>query len=131
GRLMLSDMGLTLDPLLPVQREAVRSEREPLLILGAAGTGKTRTLEARFTALVEAGCRPERMLFLSPATARADASRARLERLLEAGYDELFAITPVNLAGLILKEAGPGVDPLEPVLGPAERFALLLEGIDR
>jgi DNA helicase-2/ATP-dependent DNA helicase PcrA len=128
---MLADVGLTLDPLLPVQRQAVICEREPLLLLGAAGTGKTRTLEARFVALVERGCRPERMLFLAASEARADASRARLERLLDAGYDELFVLTPVELAGLILKAAGPGVDPLEPVLGPAERFAMLLDGIDR
>src|SRR6516164_6841877 len=115
---MLSDVALTLDPLLPVQREAVTCEREPLLVLGAAGTGKTRTLEARFVALVERGCRPERMLFLTASEARADASRARIERLLQAGYDELFALTPVELAGLILRGAGPGVDALEPLLGP-------------
>ena len=46
------------------------------------------------------------------------------------GYDELFVISPVELAALILSAAGPGVDPLEPVLGPAERFAMLLERID-
>ena len=40
-------------------------------------------------------------------------------------------ISPVELAALILNGAGPGVDPLEPVLGPAERFAMLLERIDR
>ena len=39
---MLSDVGLTLDPLLAIQREAVTCEREPLLILGGAGTGKSR-----------------------------------------------------------------------------------------
>jgi DNA helicase II / ATP-dependent DNA helicase PcrA len=128
---MLSDMELTLDTLLPVQRDAVTCEHEPLLILGAAGTGKTRTIEARFAGLVERGCRPERLLFLTPSAARADASRARIEQRLEGGYDELFAITPVELAALVLNAAGPGVDPLEPVLGPAERFAMLLEGIDR
>ncbi len=128
---MLSDIGLTLDPLLPVQRQAVTCDREPLLVLGAAGTGKTRTLEGRFLALVEQGCRPEQLLLLTPSAARADATRTRLERRLEGGYDELFVITPVELAALILSAAGPGVDPLEPVLGPAERFAMLLERIDR
>ena len=126
---MLSDVGLTLDPLLPVQREAVTCDREPLLVLGAAGTGKTRTLEHRFTWFVEQGCRPERVLLLTPSDARADATRARLERVLESGYDELFVISPVELAGLLLSAAGPGVDPLDPVLGPAERFAMLLERI--
>ncbi len=128
---MLADVGLTLDPLLPVQRNAVTCEREPLLVIGAAGTGKTRTLEARFLGLVEQGCRPERVLLLTPSVARADATRGRLERVLEGGYDELFVMAPVELAHLILSGAGPGVDPLEPVLGPAERFAMLLERIDQ
>ncbi len=128
---MLSDMALTLDTLLPVQRDAVTCEHEPLLILGAAGTGKTRTIEARFGAIVERGCRPERMLFLTPSAARADASRARLEQGLDGGYDELFAITPVELAASVLNAAGPGSERLEAVLGPAERFAMLLEGMNR
>ena len=131
ANLMLSDIGLTLDPLLPVQRDAVTCDREPLLVLGAAGTGKTRTIEGRFLWFVEQGCRPEQVLLLTPSEARADATRARLERGLEGGYDELFVTSPVELAALILSAAGPGVDPLEPVLGPAERFAMLLEGIDR
>jgi len=129
--LMLSDVGLTLDPLLPVQREAVTCDREPLLVVGAAGTGKTRALEGRFVRFVEQGCGPERVLLLTPSGARADATRARLERALERGYDELFVMWPVELASLILSGAGPGLDPLEPVLGPAERFAMLLERIDR
>jgi superfamily I DNA/RNA helicase/RecB family exonuclease len=129
--LMLSDVGLILDPLLPIQRDAVTCDREPLLVLGAAGTGKTRTLEGRFLWFVEQGCRPENLLLLTPSEARADATRARLERVLEGGYDELFVISPVELAALSLSAAGPGVDPLEPVLGPAERFAMLLERIDR
>ena len=135
---MLSDMALTLDPLLPAQREAVTCEHEPLLVLGAAGTGKTRTIEARFLSLVEQGRRPERMLLLTASAARADASRVRLERGLQAGYDEMFVLTAVDLAELILGVAGVGggiggssIDPLEPVLGPAERFAMLLDGIGR
>ncbi|HET6869459.1 MAG TPA: ATP-dependent DNA helicase [Solirubrobacteraceae bacterium] len=124
-------MALTLDPLLPAQREAVTCAAQPLLLLGAAGTGKTRTIEARFGGLVERGCRPERMLFLTPSTARADASRARLEQGLSHGYDELFVLTAVELAAFLLNAAGPGVDLLEPVLGPAERFSMLLDGIDR
>ena len=128
---MLSDIGLTLDPLLPVQRDAVTCDREPLLVLGAAGTGKTRTLEGRFLWFVEQGCRPENVLLMTPSEARADATRARLERGLESGYDELFVTSPVELAALILRAAGPGAGPLEPVLGPAERFAMLLERIDQ
>ena len=38
---MLSDVALTLDDLLPAQREAVTHRGGPLVVLGAAGTGKT------------------------------------------------------------------------------------------
>jgi DNA helicase II / ATP-dependent DNA helicase PcrA len=123
-------VALTLDPLLPVQRRAVTCEREPLVVLGPAGTGKTRTIEARLEWLVERGSRPERLLLLTPSAARADASRARLEQMLAGGYDELFVTSPVDLAALIVSTAGPRVDPLEPVLDPAERFAMLLERLD-
>ena len=68
------------------------------------------------------------MLLLTASDARADASRVRLEQALEGGYDELFVLTPVEAGRVAPGVAGAGVDPLEPVLGPAERFAMLLEG---
>jgi UvrD/REP helicase N-terminal domain len=76
SNLILSDMGLTLDPLLPIQRDAVTCDCEPLLVLGAAGTGKTRTLEGRFTWFVEQGCRPERVLPTRPGRASSLCSTA-------------------------------------------------------
>jgi DNA helicase II / ATP-dependent DNA helicase PcrA len=127
---MLSDVALALDPLLSVQRRAVACDREPLIVLGAAGTGKTRTIEARLQWLVERGSRPERLLLVTASAARADATRARLEHMVEGGYDELFVTSPVDLAALIVGTARPGVDPPEPVLDPAERFAMLLERLD-
>ncbi|MBV9803937.1 MAG: ATP-dependent helicase [Solirubrobacterales bacterium] len=71
------------------------------------------------------------MLLLAPSAARADASRARLEQGLRQGYDELFVLTAVEASALMLGSAGQGTASLEPVLGPAERFAMLLGGIDR
>ena len=52
---MLSDVALTLDSLLPAQREAVTYPGARLLVLGGAGTGKTRVIEDRFHCLVEQG----------------------------------------------------------------------------
>ncbi len=102
----------------------------PLLVIGAAGTGKTRVLEARFRWLVEQGCGPERIVVLTPSAAGADALRTRLEGVLERGYEELFVLTPVQLAGLILNGAGSGLDAFESMLDAGERFAMLLERID-
>ena len=39
-------------------------------------------------------------------------------------------ITPVELGALIAGRATPGADALDSVLGPGERFAMLLERID-
>jgi DNA helicase-2/ATP-dependent DNA helicase PcrA len=127
----LSDTrSLTLDGLLHAQREAVTHRDGPLVVLGAAGTGKTRVIEARFQWLVEQGARPERVLVLSAFAARADALRARLEVGLRRGYDELFVLTPPELAGLVIDDTGAAFDSLESMLHPGDRLAMLRERID-
>jgi DNA helicase-2/ATP-dependent DNA helicase PcrA len=125
---MLSDVELTPDGLLPVQREAVTYTGGPLLITGAAGTGKTRVLETRFRWLVAKGIQPEKIAVLTPTAARADAMRERLEEALDRGYEQLFMLTPLELAGVILGETGDEF--LNSILGPGDRLAMLLERID-
>ncbi len=119
-----------LDGLLPAQSEIATHTDGRVLIFGAAGTGKTRVLEARFGWLVAQGCAPERIGVLVPTGARAAALRARLETRLRRGYDELFVLTPAALAGLVLRAAGAGADPFESVLTPGDRLAMLVERID-
>src|ERR1700694_5519417 len=52
---MLSDVALAQDGLLPEWRDVVTYRDGPLLVLGAAGTGKTSLIEARFCWLRRAG----------------------------------------------------------------------------
>jgi DNA helicase II / ATP-dependent DNA helicase PcrA len=125
---MLSDVALMLDALLPAQRQAVTHSGGRLLVLGPAGTGKTRVLKERFRWLVEEGCSPERIALLTPTAARADAMREELEQTLEHGYEQLFVLTPVELAAAVLHDAGE--DPLGSALGPDDRLAMLLDRID-
>jgi superfamily I DNA/RNA helicase/RecB family exonuclease len=127
---MLSDVGSTLEELLPAQRDAVTFRSGPLLVNGGAGTGKTMVLVERFLWLVEHGSCLERVAIVTPSPARADALRARLEARLTGGYEQLFVTTPVELAAIVLSGGAPSVDVLDSLLGPSERFAMLLERID-
>jgi DNA helicase-2/ATP-dependent DNA helicase PcrA len=127
---MLADVAPTLDGLLPAQRDAVAHLDSRLVVLGAAGTGKTRVIAARFCWLVSQGCRPERIAVVAPSTARADALRGMLEGTLDRGYEELFVLTPTQLAAVILGGVGPEFGGIGSTLGPGDRLALLVERID-
>jgi DNA helicase-2/ATP-dependent DNA helicase PcrA len=119
-----------LDGLLPAQAQAVTHSEARVVVRGAAGTGKTHVVQARFRWLVAEGCDPERIGVLVPTDARAAGLRARIETRLRRGYDELYVLTPAQLAGLVLQAAGAGADPFESVLTPGDRLAMLVERID-
>jgi DNA helicase II / ATP-dependent DNA helicase PcrA len=108
---------------------AVAHGRGGLVVVGAAGTGKTRLIERRFRWLVDQGVAPDRLAVVVPSAARADALRGRLEAELERGYEQLFVLTPVELGALVLDQTG-GADVISSILGPGERLAMLLERID-
>jgi DNA helicase-2/ATP-dependent DNA helicase PcrA len=71
------------DELNPEQRRAATHGDGPLLIIAGAGTGKTTTLAARVTTLLERDVRPERILLL---TFSRRASREMLDRAERAGH---------------------------------------------
>ena len=127
-----------LDGLTDLQHEAATHSDRRLIVLGAAGSGKTRVIEARFRWLVREGCPPERIALLVPTAGRAAALRARIEGRLEVGYERLFVLTPAQLAGVVLRGAraglgalaGAGWDPADSVLTQGDRLAMLLERID-
>ncbi|MGI9184357.1 MAG: ATP-dependent helicase [Solirubrobacteraceae bacterium] len=119
-----------LDGLTDAQRAAVTHSGRRLIVRGAAGTGKTRVIESRFRWLIEQGCPPERLGLIAPTEGRAAALRDRLETVLELAYEELYVLTPPELAGLILSRAGAGADPLAAALGAGDRLAMLVGRID-
>ena len=81
-----------LDGLTPAQRAIVAHRGGPLIVVGAAGTGKTRTLLARHAWLATAGgLAPEQVLALTASEAAADALREALGehvRLARSGATE-------------------------------------------
>ncbi len=102
----------------------------PLLVEGPAGSGKTWLLLERFQYLVERGTMPDRLVLLLPSSGRADAARARLEQRLTDGYRELVVVAPTEFAATIMRRAGTRLEPLDQVLSPGDRLAMLAERID-
>jgi DNA helicase II / ATP-dependent DNA helicase PcrA len=126
---LLND-GAGLTDLTPAQRAAVVHERPRLLVLGVAGSGKTRVLRARFQWLISSGVAPERLAVLVPSANRARALQAALETCPSAGFERLHVLTPPGLAALALQ--GSPVAPAWPVepLSAGDRLAMLAERVD-
>ncbi len=101
----------------------------PLLIRGAAGSGKTKLILDRYRWLVEQGTLPERIVLLTPSAARADAARGALEEQLRDGYTELVVVTPPQFAAAVLRRAGSRRDLLAATLSAGDRLAMLAERI--
>jgi DNA helicase II / ATP-dependent DNA helicase PcrA len=105
----------------------------PLLVLGAAGTGKTELLARRLARLAAAGTHPERVLVIGSTRATARRLRERSEALLEGPFEELWVGSWDSLGERILRDhsEAAGLDPFFDVLGPAERLAMLLDRLDQ
>ena len=115
------------------QQAVVRHRGAPLLLLGAAGTGKTRTLVERHAWLAtEGGVAPEQVLVLTGTEAAADAVRSEVEALLERGFEELAVHTIHGAAARLLRDEAleAGLDPFVAPVAPADRLAMLLEHVD-
>ena len=120
------------------QAHAVTHPGGPLLVLGAAGTGKTTVLVERFAWLVSQGVAPEAILALSPSSSAAAALRRRIEDALQRPYEELAVHSVRELSTRLLRDEGAdaGVDPFFAPVTRADLFlgvavALVLLGVVR
>ncbi len=125
-------MPAALDGLSPAQHAAAAHAGGPLLIVGGAGSGKTRTLLARFAWLVEQGEAPEAILLLARSERAADALRRQVEETIARAYEALAVTTVHDLCARLLREhaLAAGVDPFAVAISRADRVAMLLERID-
>ncbi len=96
-----------LEGLNPEQREAVLCLDKPLLIVAAAGTGKTRVITHKIAHLVrERGIQPWNILGVTFTNKAANEMRARIEGLTGIAA-RLFPLSTFHSLGLrLLREAG-------------------------
>ena len=115
------------------QHEAVAHPGGPLLVIGGAGSGKTRLLAERFAWLASNGTSPESILVLAFSPAAADELRERIEQRLDRPASEEPAVTTFGgLCARLLRDEAleAGIDPFATPVSPADRLAMLLERID-
>src|SRR5690348_14588006 len=115
------------------RNEVIGHRGGPLVVTGAAGSGKTTLIAERFLWLVEQGIEPSRIGVVTPSRGRADALRERLEGALTRGYEELLVGTPVDLAAAVMDRTGTGPSgskALMALLAPGDRLAMLVERLD-
>ena len=120
------------DGLNAAQLEAVTHPGGPLLVVGAAGTGKTSTLVERFAWLVEQGAAPESILSLTYSPSAAAELLERLESRIDRPHEDAQVASFRNMCERLLRDEAleAGLDPFFASVTPADRLALLLERID-
>ena len=114
-------------------RQRAAAHRDgPLLVLGAAGTGKSELLARRLADLAAAGTPPDRVLVIGARRATARRLRDRCEALLDGPYEELWVGDWDEIGERLLRDhaEAAGLDPFFDVLGRAERLAVLLDRFD-
>ena len=122
-----------LDSLTAEQRGVVTHRGGPLLVVGGAGTGKTRALLARHAWLATSGAaEPEEVLALTSSERAADALRSGVEDSLDRGFAELAVHTVHGFCARLLHDEAleAGIGPFVTPVTPADRLAMLLERVD-
>jgi superfamily I DNA/RNA helicase/RecB family exonuclease len=109
----------------PDQRRVLEHRRGPLLVLGAAGTGKTVLLRERFARLVEGGADPERVALVTRSKRDRAQTRAALLDRLAAPLPSVRVFTVHALAFHVLGQRYAHLGYTEPprVLSASDHFA--------
>ena len=114
------------------QRLVADHREGPLLVLGAAGTGRSEALARRLTSLVSDGVAADRILILTRTRAAASRLLDRCELLLDQPYTELWVGTYREVSERLLRAHAmeAGLDPFFATVELPDRLAILLDRLD-
>lgn len=104
------------------QYAAVNDTEGPLLILAAAGTGKTKTLVSRVVHLIDIGVPPEKILLLTFTNKAADEMKSRAVASLDNRCDGITACTYHSFCASMLRiyHKAAGLDANYSIMTPGE-----------
>jgi superfamily I DNA/RNA helicase len=106
----------------PSQQAAVDHRQGPLLILAGAGSGKTRVLTHRISALLNEGVKPEAILAVSFTNKAADEMRERMEALCGRARAKALVLSTFHSFGVRF------VNEEKQALGLGKRFVIFDQG---
>lgn len=114
------------------QYAAVTAPDGPVLVIAAAGTGKTRTLTYRVAWLVERGIEAQRILLLTFTNRAAREMLERAERLAGKGVSGIWGGTFHHMANRLLRRHAErlGYRPEYTILDQEDSRALIRECLD-
>lgn len=123
----------------PLQRSAARAPEGPILLIGGAGTGKTRTLLGRISALIHGGASPFTITYLTFNSKSADNARKLLYELPidPRTHRAIFIGTLHSYASNYLRQTGAaalGISPSYTIWDPNDASQVindLLENLPR
>ncbi len=114
------------------QRVVAQHREGAMLVLGAAGTGRSEALALRLASLVEEGVDADRVLVLTRSRAAASRLLERCETLVDRPYTELWVGTYRDVSERLLREYAmeAGLDPFFATVQLPDRLAILLDRLD-
>ncbi len=118
-------------PLGEAQRRAVEHDGGALVVIGAAGTGRSEVIARRLVRLAEADD-PAAVLVLARSETAAGALRRRVDALLPRPAGELWIGSHPRIAEQLLRDHAleAGLDPFFEPVDRAERLAMLLDRLE-